>query len=287
MASTIPVAFVEQYKANIMMLAQQKGSKLRRTVRAEDITGRTAYFERLADTSMLPVTSRYMDTPNVEPVHSRRAYSVADWAWAAMLDRFDAIRYIIDPKSEYVRAASWAAGRQMDDILITASTADAKEGQSGGTTVPFPAGQKLGTASDISMDIDTLLDIKYLFDAADIDPDMSKYLLVSPKQVSSLLDQTEVKNSDYNTVKALAMGQINTFMGFDFIMTNRLELDSNDKRHCLAYTADALRLGIGKDMKVEIDKRSDKMNNWQVLVTMSIGAVRTEDVQVVEALIKE
>jgi hypothetical protein len=288
MASTIPTAFVQQYKSNIMVLAQQKGSRLRNTVMTEDINAEKAYFERLASTEMIAVTSRYQPTPLIEPEHSRRAYTISDWAWGTLLDRFDKIRYIIDPKSDYVRIASYAAGRTMDDTIIEAATADSREGKNGASVVPFPASQKVNEGSSAALDIDALRDVKYRFDAQDIDPDEPKYLLVGARQLQDLLEQEEITSSDFSTIRALVDGKVNSFMGFNFILTNRLPVynygapPGTNERRCLAYTREAMRLGLGDDMKVEIDKRPDIMNNWQLLVTMTIGAVRTEDVQVVE-----
>ena len=38
-------------------------------------------------------------------------------------------------------------------------------------------------------------------------------------------------------------------MGFQFIMSNRLTVDSNDIRSCFAWAEDGLALGIGKDVQ--------------------------------------
>ena len=43
---------------------------------------------------------------------------------------------------------------------------------------------------------------------------------------SDMLQHTQVTSADYNTVKALAEGAVDTFMGFKFIMSNRLPIFS-------------------------------------------------------------
>ena len=69
-----------------------------------------------------------------------------------------------------------------------------------------------------------------------------------------MLGTTEVTSSDFNTVKALAQGDINTFLGFNFIVSNRLAIASN-KRKCIAFVSDGLALLVGKDSTARIDER--------------------------------
>ena len=71
MSTQITTAMVEQYKSNVLMLAQQKGSKLRDTVRSEDVTGKNAYFERIGAVDMVDSTSRHDDTPQIDTPHCK------------------------------------------------------------------------------------------------------------------------------------------------------------------------------------------------------------------------
>lgn len=79
MSTQITTAFVEQYKANVNHLTQQKGSRLRRAVDTEMITGRTAYFEQLGPTTARRRTSRHADTPRMDTPHARRRVAVNDY----------------------------------------------------------------------------------------------------------------------------------------------------------------------------------------------------------------
>ena len=47
MSSQITTAFVEQYSANVSMLSQQMGSKLRGAVDVETIRGKNAFFDQI------------------------------------------------------------------------------------------------------------------------------------------------------------------------------------------------------------------------------------------------
>ena len=75
-------------------------------------------------------------------------------------------------------------------------------------------------------------------------------------------------------------GEIDTFLGFKFIVTNRLALASNI-RTCFAWAEDGLALGIGKDVTARIDERADKGYATQVYYCMSIAATRMEEEKVV------
>ena len=57
---------------------------------------------------------------------------------------------------------------------------------------------------------------KYYVDL-DVDEDALISLAISGSGLESLLGNTETTSSDYNTIKALVQGTLNTFMGFDFV----------------------------------------------------------------------
>ena len=285
MSSEITTAFVQQYSANVQMLAQQMGSRLREAVDVETVTGKNAYFDQVGSTSAQVRSSRHADTPQIDTPHSRRRVSLADYEWADLIDDQDKVRMLIDPTSSYAKAAAAAMGRSMDDVIITALGGTAYTGETGSTSTALPSTQKFATASQSDgLTIAKLLDAKKKLDLKDVDPSLKRYVVCGSTQISDLLATTEVKNSDYNTVKALAMGQVDSFLGFKFIMSNRLNLDATntDDRLVFAFTEDAVKLAIGKDITARISERDDKSYATQVYYCMSIGATRMEEEKVVQ-----
>ena len=280
MSSNITTSFVEQYSSNVQMLSQQMSSKLRSSVDVESVVGKNAFFEQIDSTAAVLRTSRHGDTPQIDTPHSRRRVSLADYEWADLIDDTDKIRALVDPTSAYAKNAAAAMNRAMDDVVITAINASASTGVSGATGVALPSTQKFATSNQSDgLTIAKLLAAKKNFDNNDIDPSRRRFLVCGPQQIADLLAVTQVTSSDFNTVKALAQGDINSFLGFEFIMSNRLPFDATngDDRLVFAYTEDAIKLAIGKDVSAQISERADKSYSTQVYYCMSLGSTRMEE----------
>lgn len=280
MSNQITTAFVEQYSRNVSMLAQQMGSRLRGSVDVETITGKNAFFEQIGVTSAQKKLSRHADTPQIDTPHDRRRVSLDDYEWADLIDDQDKVRMLIDPTSSYAKAAAAAMGRSMDDVVITAFNASADTGVSGGTSVALPTASKYATTNQADgLTLTKLRAAKKFFDANDVDPSLARYIVCGAQQVSDLLGDTTITSADFNTVRALVQGEIDTFLGFKFILSNRLPFDAThtDDRLCFAYTEDAIKLAIGKDVSAKISERADKSYATQVYYAMSIGATRMEE----------
>ena len=276
MSTQITTAMVEQYKSNVLMLAQQKGSKLRGTVRSEMVTGKNAYFERIGAVDMVDATSRHDDTPQIDTPHSRRRVSLTTSRFADLIDNADKVRTLIDPTSPYAMNAAWAAGRKMDAVIVAALAGNAYAGVAGATTVALPSAQKVAAAS-AGLTIAKLRSAREILLAADIDLDMGATCIINPAGLTDLLSSTEITSSDYNTVKALVQGQVDTFLGFKFVVSTQV---TALKAYC--YAKNAAVLAIGSEPVVRISERADKNYSTQVFVEMDIGATRVEDEGVVE-----
>jgi len=291
MSFEITTAFVEEYKSTITMLAQQKGSRLRSCVRNEDITGENAYFEQIGEAEAEDIIDRHGDSPIMHTPHRRRRVNPVDSDWGDMIDRLDKVKMLTDPTSSYTKAGGWALGRKMDDRIIDAATGTAYTGKNGTTAVALPAAQIIPvnySGSNEGLTIGKLIAAKSLFGQNEVDEDdpMNKlYMAVAQLQLDDLLATTQVTSADYNTVKALVKGEVDSFMGFDFKRTERLALNtSTDIRTCFAWAASGICLGINQDIQGEIAKRADKRFSWYVYACMSVGASRMEEEKVVSVL---
>jgi hypothetical protein len=205
---------------------------------------------------------------------------LVDYEYADLIDKRDQVRTLIDPTSSYAQAAAFALGRAMDDEIISAISGNAFSGETGSTTVALPSAQKITESGTDGLTSAKLRSAKEKFDSASVDPSIPRYIVVGPKQISDLLGTIEVTSSDFNTVKALSNGEINTFLGFNFVVSNRLSIASS-KRLCLAYAMDGVKLALGQDLMSRIDELPNKGYATQVYNCMSIGATRMEESKVV------
>ena len=280
MSNQITTAFVQQYSNNVQMLSQQKGSLLRSAVDVETVVGKNAFFDQVGSALAVKRTTRHADTPQMDTPHARRRVSLVDYEYADLIDNQDKIRTLIDPTSSYASAAAFALGRAQDDEIIAALSGTAFTGETGSTSTDLPSSQKITESGTAGLTIAKLRSAKEILDAASVDPSIARYIAVSPKQITDLLGTTEVTSSDFNSVKALANGEVNSFLGFNFIVSNRLT-SASSKRLCLVWAMDGCKMAIGQDLMTRIDERSDKGYAHQVYVCQSIGATRMEEEKVV------
>lgn len=289
MSTEVTTAFVQQYSANVQMLSQQMGSRLRDAVRIENVVGKNAFIDQIGVATAQVRSTRHADTPQIDTPHSRRRLTLADYEYADLIDDQDKIRMLIDPTSSYAKAAAAAMGRSMDDVIITAATGAASTGETGSGTANLSASDNsVGSASsNDGLTLAKLQEAKRKMDLNDVDPSIQRYIAVGPKQIEDLLGNTTVTSADFNTIKALVQGDLDTFMGFKFIMTNRLAVSGTDVRTCFAWAEDGITLGLGKDISARIDERADKSYATQVYYCMSLGAVRMEEDKVVQIFCDE
>ena len=287
MSLQITTAFVEQYRGNVAHLVQQRGSRLRESVSTDTVTGRTAYFEQIGPVTARIRTTRHADTPRMDTPHARRRVALVDYDWADLIDQEDKVRMLIDPASQYAQAAAWAMGRAMDDAIITAATGTASTGVDGSTSTAYDTTNTIaltvrdpGVASaNYGLNIAKVLAAKEILDGNETDPDEERYIILPARQITSMLSTTKVTNYDYNTVKALAEGRIDTFCGFKFIRTQRTTLSGTDDQ-VLYYVKSGMKLALGHEPSARISERSDKNYATQVFYSMTIGSTRMEEKKV-------
>ena len=291
MSFQITEAFVNQYSANFYELGQQIQSRFSPCVTMmPGIVGQSKAVERVGRAEAYDITTRHADTKYVEVPHSRRWIDLADKGWAELVDELDEIRLLADPKSKYPKLAVQALNRAKDDIIYAAIRGTARTGT--GTQV-LPSGQKIAEGGT-GLTLAKLLATKEILDAAEVAQtgedgeqmtgqmqNAVRFIACSSKQLTNLYGTTEIKSVDYNSVKALSQGAIDTFLGFKFIRSERLA-KSGTTRFAVAWAKPCVALGMGKDVVTSIDRMPSKNQAVQVYARMSLGSVRIEDEGVVE-----
>jgi hypothetical protein len=295
MSFTVDTAFVNSYHGQLDHVFQQKGSKLRSTLREVSQNAEYDYWDRLGTATVQEITTRHGDTPHNEIEHTRRRLQVVGYDTNEYFDNQDKLRMILDPKSGYAEAQAYALGRKMDDVIIAGLLGTAYTGKSGATTQTYDTTYRIavdyveggGVATNSNLTIAKLRRALYLLESNDAIMDGEAVALIAhPSQKQSLLRTTEVTSSDYNSVKALVNGEVNTFMGFNFIWTTRAT-SSGGYRQALAYPKSAGLLGVAENINVRIDELPTKRYSYQVYSTATFGATRMWEERVIQILCDE
>ena len=292
MSVEINVAFVQQFEDNVRHLSQQQGSRLENTVTNKTVVGKYHHFERIGATAASKRTTRHSDTPIVDVPHSRRRVILEDYEWGELVDSQDEIRLLINPTSEYARSAAWSLGRAKDDVVIAAATGNAISVSATDTTsnVALPAGQivdeDFGTGTDTNLTLEKLIEARRILLKNDVDERERFYFIYNASAQANLLNDSTLTSADYNTVRSLVAGEIDSFVGFEFIRTERLlgvaDGTDTDPVKCLAYTETGIGLAVGQDMTVKMAEDPTKAFAMRIYASQSINATRIEDEKVVE-----
>lgn len=283
MSQQITTAFVQQYRANVELLIQQKNSKFEQFVRRESQSAEYEFFEYIGPVSAQPWGPRHGDTPLMETPHLRRRVGISPWIWAELIDKPDRVRTLIDPTSPYAQNAVMAFNRRKDDVIIQAALGIANTGHDGNTQVPFPEATNNITLNS-RLTVDSLIELKEQFWNDDVDEGEQIMIAVSPNQLSALLDDERISSADYNNVKALVQGDVDTYMGFRFFRSTRLPMVQQGAGQfitkAIAWVPDGMLMSVGEEITVRITERPDKKHATQVFVSMDIGATRMEEKKV-------
>lgn len=313
MSFEITEAFVNEFHSNVIHLAQQKGSKLQGKVRNESQGGESDFFDRIGAVDAEKKVGRHSDTTYMNTPHSRRRVTTSPYFFSDLIDKEDKVKVLNSPESEYLIAALNALGRGKDDEIIIAALGSAWGGDKGQTEIVLPVSQKVAahdgaTTTGVGLNVDTLIRVAFKFDNAEIDEEAKKYFAINSYAKMALLGNTEVTSSDFNTIKALVKGEINEFMGFEFVKTERLPRSASNvtytvtdgtvaagtgtitaakSRRGFAWCQEGLLMSTAEDVITKITEMPTKHYSTQVYAKMNIGATRMEEVQVVEVIWSE
>jgi len=311
MSSEITVARVQQFNSNVMMLSQQQGTRLEPLVRNEVQKSKAAFYDRIGKVAAQTRSGRHSPTPQMDTPHSRRMVSLIDKEWGDVIDEQDKLRMLWDPTSHYVMAAGWALGRSKDVEIAAQALGSAFGGESGTSAIVLPDIQKYAANDGTSfsnLNVITLRAVKKMMDQKEVEG--KRYVVCSSSQIDSLLSLTQVTSSDYANVKALVMGEVDSYLGFKFIRiespiigvttalsgtaatgvvqtTAGLTSFSGVNRAAFAFAEQGLLFAKGENVATEIAKDPGLSFSTRVYARMSIGATRLEEEQVVEIICKE
>lgn len=239
-----------------------------------NVTGESYKFTRMG-AGIANQKATQADVTPMDISHGRQTAVLENWNAPEYTDIFDQAEVNFDEKSELAKTIAKALGRREDQIIIDAMAA--------GSYSATPSGADQGYQSTIAgaMTVQQLRETA-LIGLTKRSVDMSdRTIAVTAEGVNQLLATTPVTSSDYNTVKTLVNGEIDTFLGLKFkVIASRDEggLPGDGTATCSAFVFQKASVGyaVGIDMKTTIDWVAQK-TSWLCNGMLKAGAVIREN----------
>jgi len=273
MAINLSTAFVTLFDAEVKQ-AYQGQAQLRPAVRVRSgVEGSTYKFPKIGK-GVAQVRIPQTDVTPLNVTYGSVTATLSDYIAAEYSDIFMQAKVNFDERAELVKVVSGAIGRRQDQLII-----DALVASSTSNTVA----KSIGGAST-NLNLDKLLEAKKLLDAKNVPMD-NRHIFIHANNLSGLLGETKVTSSDFNSIKALVNGELNTFLGFNFhTIGDRdeggLPITTGDRK-VYAFHRDAIGMAEGIAPKTEINYIPEK-TSFLVSSMFSAGSVAIDAEGIVE-----
>lgn len=279
MSVSLSNAFVTLFDAEVKQAYQAKAELVGAVRARRGVEGSTVKFPKVGRGVATPRVAQTDVTP-LNVGFSQVTLTLGDWNAAEYSDIFSQAKVNFDERQELVQVVATAMGRRQDQMIL-----DALAGSSTSLTVSNDIG-----GSDTNLNVAKLREAKRLLDKGNVPMD-GRHIIVHANGLSSLLSETAVTSSDFNTVKALVQGEINTFLGFQFhVLGDRSEgglaIDGSNDRTCFAFHKDSIGYGEGIGMRTEINYIPEK-TSWLVNEVFSAGAIAIDAEGIVSIVCRE
>lgn len=275
MSLTIDQAFITQFESEVHLAYQQRGSKLRGTVRRKQATGSTVRFQKLGKGTASRKT-RHGKVPVMNAVHSYADATIEDWYAGDWVDKLDEYKTNIDERMILANTAAYALGRKIDAIIIDA------------LLLSLPTAQIVASgpyAGTMGLTKGKIMAAMELINAADVPDDGQRFCVVGAHQWNELLDITEFKSADYVGQGSLPWTtgtEVKRWLNTYWILHTGLQTDVTEAtRYCVLYHKTALGLGENIDaLWTDITWHGDYASHF-VDAAIASGAIRIDDEGVV------
>jgi hypothetical protein len=223
--------------------AFQNASLLRDTVTVRNNVVGDTYKFRAMGKGLANQKATSADVDPMDVAHSLITATLQNWNAPEYTDIFDQAEVNFDEKQELATTIAGALGRRLDQLVIDAMDAASPTAVgTGGTGL---------VATDL---IDAKVElVKQGVGSGDL------YCAINAAGLAGLLADEKTTSADYQAVKALVNGEINTFAGFNVVVIedragNEGGLTiATDVVSAYAYSKEAIGLAVGIDMKTSID----------------------------------
>ncbi len=266
MASTIDTAFIKQFESEVHMAYQRMGSKLKNTIRNQQVSGNVVRFQKIG-AGTASTKSRNGNITPMELVHTNVEATMEDHYAAEYIDKLDELKTNIDERQAVATSAAAALGRKTDELIYTAMDAGANSTQIHDTSSAVEKAD--------------LLTLFETFGTANVPEDGQRYLAMHPKGFADLFLINEFASSDFVGEQNLPFAggmTMKQFLGFNIFSTSAITAGKN-----IAYHQNAVGIGVNSEVSTEVNYIPEKVSHLTTSM-MSMGAVVIDDNGVYEVL---
>lgn len=279
MSISLSNAFVTLFDAEVKQAYQGKAMLVPAVRQRRGVEGSTVKFPKVGK-GVATVRVPQTDITPLNVGFSSVTLTLSDYNAAEYSDIFSQAKVNFDERQELVQVVAGAMGRRQDQMILDALNA---------SSTSLTVANSIGGATT-NMNIAKLREAKRLMDKNNVPPD-GRNIIIHGNGLANLLSETSVTSSDFNSVKALVQGELNTFLGFTFhVLGDRSEgglpIDGSLDRTCYAFHKDAVGYGEGIAMRTEINYIAEK-TSWLVNEVFSAGAVAIDDEGIVKITCRE
>lgn len=279
MAIGLSNAFVTLFDAEVKQAYQGKAMLVGAVRARRGVEGSIVKFPKVGRGVATPRIPQSDVTP-INASFSQVTLTLQDWNAAEYSDIFSQAKVNFDERQELVQVVAAAVGRRQDQMII-----DALVNSSTSLTVANSIG-----GSNTNLNMAKLRDAKRLLDKSNVPPE-GRHIVIHANSLANLLSETSVTSSDFNSVKALVQGEVNTFLGFQFhVLGDRTEgglpIDGSSDRKVFAFHQQAIGYGEGIAMRTEINYIPEK-TSWLVNEVFSANAIAIDAEGIVQITCRE
>jgi len=282
-SDAIETHLIQKYTDGIRILAQQDMSRFTSKVDYRtDLDGKVTFIDQAGRTSMARKSGRHVTVDPVEFELFRRRVAHETFYSDNNVSRTDIRKVLNDHTGALGRMQAMAMGRNTDQVVTDAALATAYTGETGSTSTAFPTSTHQIVHGSVGLSTAKCINAKRILDENEVSK-MSRYAMCTAEQLTTdLLNDAQARDGDFNTIRALVRGEINTWLGFEFDQFEGLaKASGSTTRKCLFWQRESLLLSI-RDVFVRVSELPQMHYDWQVYLSYDVGATRTDEYGVVE-----
>lgn len=274
MSQQLSTIAVTEFDAQVKAAYQTSGSSLRAHSRVKTgVIGSSAQFRRATRGQATPRVPQ-TDVRPMNTGYGSATATIGDWNAAEYTDVFDQQKTNIQERPIVAANIAGAIGRREDQMIL-----DALDTANASANVDTNIG---GASSGGNMA--KLRRAKRVLDERAV-PQGKRKFVHSVRFLEDLLGATEVTSGDFNSIKALVNGELETYVGFQYLMIETraeggLPLAANIRTN-YAYDSDAIGLAVGIEQKTEVNYIAEK-TSWLANGLFAAGAAVIDPEGVVE-----